>query len=143
MPAVWARARADLRARWKAWFLLALLVGVAAGAVIAAAAGARRTDTAYQRFSQAYRAPNIMLFGGTPDPTFAQLNVGQVSHLSPVSQVASGFLYAPAGTSSGRSGRGARPARILGAIIVFPNVPSVLPSAGAATGRPDDVPAGA
>jgi hypothetical protein len=101
LPAVWTRARADLRARWKAWLLLALLVGAAAGAIIAAAAGARRTDTAYQRFSQAYHAPNVILFGGSPDPTFAQLNASQVAHLSPVSQVATGFLYSPTGTSSG------------------------------------------
>jgi hypothetical protein len=50
MAAVWMRFRAELRSRARAWLGLALLVGVAAGVVIAAAAGARRTDTAYARF---------------------------------------------------------------------------------------------
>jgi hypothetical protein len=39
-----------LRAGWRAWAALALLVGLAGGAVLAAAAGARRTDSAFPRF---------------------------------------------------------------------------------------------
>ena len=49
MAAVWVRARAELRARWRAWLGLMLLLGLAGGTVMALAAGARRTDTAYDR----------------------------------------------------------------------------------------------
>lgn len=40
--------RADARRSWPAWLALGLLVGLAAGAVMAATAGARRTESAYQ-----------------------------------------------------------------------------------------------
>jgi hypothetical protein len=46
VAAVWALARARLRGRWRALLGLTLLVGVAAGAVMTAAVGARRTETA-------------------------------------------------------------------------------------------------
>src|SRR5436309_15398614 len=48
--AVWLRGRAEFRSGWRAWLALALLFGVAGGAATAAAAGARRTETAYPRF---------------------------------------------------------------------------------------------
>src|SRR4051812_39515757 len=56
MAAVWMYARAELRVRWRAMVGLALLVGVVSGAAIAAAAGARRTDSAYPRFLERYGA---------------------------------------------------------------------------------------
>ena len=40
--------RADARRSWPSWLALGLLVGLAAGSVMAAAAGARRTESAYQ-----------------------------------------------------------------------------------------------
>ena len=46
MGPVWYRLRAEARARWRAWLSLALVAGLTAGAVIAFAAGARRTDSA-------------------------------------------------------------------------------------------------
>jgi len=49
MGAVWFRARAELRASWRAWLALTILIGLAGGAAIAAAAGARRTESAYPR----------------------------------------------------------------------------------------------
>ncbi len=64
MAAVWMRLRAELRARWRAWLALALILGVAAGASIAAIAGARRTETAYPRFEEAQDAFDAMTGGG-------------------------------------------------------------------------------
>jgi hypothetical protein len=49
LAAVRCRFRAELRARWRATLALALLVGFAGGVVLAAAGGARRTDTAHAR----------------------------------------------------------------------------------------------
>jgi hypothetical protein len=59
MAAVWARSRAELRTRWRAWLGLSLAVGVAAGAVLALAAGARRTASAYPRLVAAERPPEV------------------------------------------------------------------------------------
>src|SRR5438067_720845 len=53
MTAIWMRARSELRARWLSITSLAVIAGVIGGIVIAAAAGARRTDTAYSRFFEA------------------------------------------------------------------------------------------
>ena len=44
--------RADVRRRWPALLSLALLLGLIGGVVLTAAAGARRTDTAYPRLLQ-------------------------------------------------------------------------------------------
>ena len=49
MATVWLALRADLRQRWRALLSLALLLGLVGGVVLTAAAGARRTDTAYPR----------------------------------------------------------------------------------------------
>ena len=54
MTAVWGLTRSEVRARWRAMLGLVLLVGVVSGAAIAAAAGARRTDSAYPRFLAKY-----------------------------------------------------------------------------------------
>jgi hypothetical protein len=50
VSAVWLRATAQLRGRVGATVLLAVLVGLAGGMVLAAVAGARRTDAALPRF---------------------------------------------------------------------------------------------
>jgi hypothetical protein len=50
VSAVWLRARAQLRGQARATVLLAVLVGLAGGVVLAAVAGARRTDAALPRF---------------------------------------------------------------------------------------------
>jgi hypothetical protein len=50
MSAVWLRARAQLRGRAQATVLLLLLVGITGGVVLAAVAGARRSDAALPRF---------------------------------------------------------------------------------------------
>ena len=69
LPAVALRTRADLRRHWRAWLGLALLVGVFAGGFVAAAAGARRINTAYDRFSAATRAADVGVTPGCPEPT--------------------------------------------------------------------------
>ena len=61
MAAVWYRFRAELRTRWRAWLGLALVVGLAGGAVLMLAAGARRTDSAYPRFLRAQQAFDLLV----------------------------------------------------------------------------------
>ncbi len=57
MGAVWLRLRAELRHQWRTWLALAVLLGVIGGIALTAAAGARRTDTAYPRFLRARATP--------------------------------------------------------------------------------------
>lgn len=72
MNAVWMRARAEMRAGWRAVLSLALLVGIAGGAVMAAAAGARRTESAFPRFLESSRAPDVLI------SLYPWLPIGQV-----------------------------------------------------------------
>jgi hypothetical protein len=55
-----------LRVHWRAWLVLALLVGVAGGATLAAAAGARRTESAYPRFLAWSRASDVLVAPAGP-----------------------------------------------------------------------------
>ena len=48
--AAWYRFRAEARHRLAAWLMLSLVIGIGAGALLAAMAGARRTTDAYDRF---------------------------------------------------------------------------------------------
>jgi len=56
---VWLRAEA--RRRWRGWLAVALIVGVGWGAVLTAAAGARRTQSAFPRFLALSRASNVLV----------------------------------------------------------------------------------
>ncbi|HEY8059459.1 MAG TPA: hypothetical protein VID94_11935, partial [Acidimicrobiales bacterium] len=51
--------RVHARSRWRGWIGRGLLFGLIAGTVLAAAAGARRTDTSYDRFLEAQRAYDV------------------------------------------------------------------------------------
>jgi len=66
VAAVLARLRAELRARWKAWAAVALLIGVAGGVVLTTTAGARRTASAYSRFLRASHGADLLV---SPDRT--------------------------------------------------------------------------
>src|SRR5207244_12114587 len=61
VSALTMRLRVELRARWRAWGVIALLIGVAGGAVLTTAAGARRTDTAYGRYLRYARAADVVI----------------------------------------------------------------------------------
>jgi FtsX-like permease family len=74
MGAVWLRATAQLRGRLRASLLLALLVSLSGGVVLAAVAGARRSDAALPRFLAASRTTDALVFfagprGGQPART--------------------------------------------------------------------------
>src|SRR2546429_6307019 len=64
------RLSSELRSRWRSWLALALRIGLAGGAAVAAAAGARRTETAYPRFVQAQNGYDLIIGGssGKIDP---------------------------------------------------------------------------
>ena len=61
MAPAWLTLRADLRQRWPSMLGLVLLIGLVSGVVLTAAAGARRTDTAYPRFLSRSRAADLLV----------------------------------------------------------------------------------
>jgi hypothetical protein len=62
VSAVWLRATAQLRGRVRVTVLLALLVGLAGGLVLAAVAGARRSDAALPRFLRFNQTTDAMVW---------------------------------------------------------------------------------
>jgi hypothetical protein len=66
MGAVWARAHAELRRRWRVTVVLAVLVGLVGGVVLAAMAGTRRTDTAMRRFLAYNQSMDVFVLGTGP-----------------------------------------------------------------------------
>jgi ABC-type lipoprotein release transport system permease subunit len=102
VAAVWLRFRAELRARWRATAVLALLVGIAGGAALAAIAGARRTDTAFTRLVHDTRAADVLV---NPDLGAAsKLDAAAVARLPMVTQAArvDGLAMVPADIRSAR-----------------------------------------
>jgi ABC-type antimicrobial peptide transport system permease subunit len=89
MAPVWFALRAGMRRRWRALVSLALLLGLAGGVVLTAAAGARRTDTAYPRLLTWAGASQVTaLLGGLDPAYFAALN-----QLPQVAAVATAMQY--------------------------------------------------
>ncbi len=61
MRAVLTRLRSGARRGWRSWVALALMIGIFNGVVLAAAIGARRTETAYPRFLERTLADDLLL----------------------------------------------------------------------------------
>ncbi|MGP8000906.1 MAG: FtsX-like permease family protein [Streptosporangiaceae bacterium] len=97
MGARWLVFRAEFRARWRTWLMLALIAGMFSGAVQAAAAGARRTDSAYPSLVAWSDAPDVLLF---PFPgqsrTFGHFSAAAAARLPQVAQssVVAGYTLA-------------------------------------------------
>jgi ABC-type antimicrobial peptide transport system permease subunit len=91
MDTVWLALRTDLRAKWRALLSLALLLGLIGGVVLTAAAGARRTDTAYPRLLSWANASQVDLIpaaNGFPADYYAAL-----AKLPQIAQLATEVLY--------------------------------------------------
>jgi hypothetical protein len=85
MAAVGYRFRAELRDRWRSWLVLAALAGLAGGVVLAALAGARRTDSAYPRFLESQRAYDVIVVSGRGDFfPFAEFDLAELANLPAV-----------------------------------------------------------
>jgi len=88
MATVWLALRADVRRQWRALLGLVLLLGLAGGVVLTAAAGARRTDTAYPRLLSWANASQAVVNPSYPDPGYyaALTRLPQVAALATVNQ---------------------------------------------------------
>jgi ABC-type lipoprotein release transport system permease subunit len=87
MDPVLLRLRAELRSNVRSWLAMSLLIGLAGGLVIAAAAGARRTETAVSRFARATKTTDVAMQTGARFG-FADLTLAEVKRLP---QVASAY----------------------------------------------------
>src|SRR5215472_14351697 len=74
-----------LIAHWRGWLALALLVGLAGGAVLAGVAGARRTDSAYRRYLSWSHASNVLV---SPAGTGIGRYYGALARLPQVAAIA-------------------------------------------------------
>ena len=87
---VWLALRADLRLRWRATLGLVLLLGLIGGVVLTAAAGARRTDTAYPRLLRWSHAASVLVV-----PNCAGMGgfYGRLARLPQVASLWTGVFY--------------------------------------------------
>lgn len=72
MAALWMQLRSDFRRSMRAMISIVLMTAVVAGASMAAAAGARRTATAYPRFVEEHDGYDALTGGGHDEGTYAQ-----------------------------------------------------------------------
>jgi FtsX-like permease family len=100
MGAVRMLARAELRRRWRGVVVLTVLVGFSGAVVLSLVAGARRTDTALQRFDHTSRAATVELDAGAT--TAAQLaafartsGIAEVGQLHQMALVTSNGEFLP------------------------------------------------
>ncbi|HTT51973.1 MAG TPA: hypothetical protein VMH35_11285 [Streptosporangiaceae bacterium] len=100
--------RAGLRHRWRATLGLALLLGLISGAALTAAAGARRTATAYPRLLAWSNAATVQVI---PDCTGLAGFYPALSRLPQVAAMSTEVVYELAA-----AGRGAAPAAQLAAL---------------------------
>lgn len=99
MGAVLFRLRTEARRAWLGWVAFGLLFALVAGAAIAAIAGARRTETAYDRFLRATEAFDVLVANGgtTPDNLNRQFDFDEVKALPQVVDAARIEYYLPLG----------------------------------------------
>jgi ABC-type lipoprotein release transport system permease subunit len=81
VTAIWLFLRSESRRRWRAWLSLALIVGIFTGGVVTAAAGARRTGSAYARFLTWSKAPDALVGAQPYDPRFASFGPATLMRL--------------------------------------------------------------
>ncbi len=90
MGTAWLTLRADLRRRWRPMLGMVLLIGLVSGVVLVAAAGARRTSTAYPRLLRWASAAQLDLVPGRPGAGGAgQGRTGYYAAVARLPQVAS------------------------------------------------------
>jgi hypothetical protein len=135
MVAVFRLAGHMLRARWRAWAGLALIIALAGGAVLAAAAGASRTDSAYLRFLAQSRASDVLVSPAGNGTTGYDAAVGALPGVAASAAVV-GINALPANANGvpnngaimaasldGRYGRGLDVPKMLGGRMPGPDAP--------------------
>src|SRR5205085_9435752 len=95
MKAVWYWSRRSLRARWRSYAGVAVLLAMLGGLTLASVAGARRTASAYTRFRQMGNAMDLQVNSGdfeTRNPEVARQMPGVTDTASYVAFLAGAVL---------------------------------------------------
>jgi hypothetical protein len=79
--------RAELRQRWRSWLLLALLVALVGGLVLAGVAAGRRTAAAFPAYLRVHGF-DIIVYSATPQPALSRLP--DVASVTTVTSLANG-----------------------------------------------------
>jgi hypothetical protein len=98
MTTAWLVLCADIRRRWPALLGLVLLLGLIGGVVLTAAAGARRTDTAYPRLLRWANATQVDIIPEGTGFTGYYAALARLPHIA----ARRGRDPAPAGCVAGR-----------------------------------------
>jgi ABC-type lipoprotein release transport system permease subunit len=94
----WLRLRAEVRRHGSSWLVIAVLAGLIWGGALVALTGARRTETAYDRFLGATsRFDMLVTNGSTPDTINKQFELDEVARLPQVTDSALIDYYLPSG----------------------------------------------
>src|SRR5215207_283900 len=93
MGIVWYRFRAEARRGWRAWLVLGILIGLGSGVVLALFAGARRAESAIERFGAQANPFDVQVISGVPGLfDFAAVDLDQVAALPGVADSAPVFI---------------------------------------------------
>ena len=95
------RLRAELRTRWKAWLGLAIAIGLAGGIALAAAAGARRTASAYPRLLDSVEEADAFAAPSSPDGRYNDPNNPVLDAIEQLPQVERAGRFAQLTTFAG------------------------------------------
>ena len=71
--------RTELRRRWRSWVILATLIGLAGGFVLAAVAAGRRTESPFPGFAAAHGF-DVLVNAGKPEPKMARAARGHIGY---------------------------------------------------------------
>src|SRR6266542_560728 len=93
MPAIVMRLRTEIRSHFVATVALVLLIGVAGGAVLATAAGAGRTDTAFPRFLEASHAGQVLISPQATGLKGFYADIGRLPEVERTGAAAGVFLF--------------------------------------------------
>jgi hypothetical protein len=81
-------ARRELRSQWRGWLALVLLVGIGGGVVLAALAGARRTESAFPRLVDESAAADLAVVGQSDFGLAGSVDPAAVAELPEVESTA-------------------------------------------------------
>ena len=94
MKAVAIRLGFEFRRRWKSWLSLAIVLALFGGGLLAAAAGSRRTNSAYPRFVDKQRAFDQFFIDFSDfDPGVAKITKEQLLTLPEVEEVHTAHFF--------------------------------------------------
>ena len=125
MPAAWLWARADVRRRWRSLGLLAALLALALGSVLALVAGSRRAGTAFERYFAADQLPDVLVStqpqstaefieAAVSDPRIARVERAEMVVMAPAPIEPGNDGFTIVGTADSLTGGFGRPALVAG-----------------------------